>query len=131
MVKLYREAFAQLMSQTRSDGGIGPVCGDETVASELAAQSGKQVVRYGLGETNTWRALDRAVNGLGGTDFGVYHANQGVGRVSLQVPGKHNVLDALAAIAAGGTGGSFVRRHAHSVTKFSRRRTALSSARHV
>ena len=77
------------------------MCGDEQVASELAVASGKQVVRYGLGRTNVWRELDLAVNAVGGTDFGVYHANQGVGKVSLQVPGKHNVLDALAAIATG------------------------------
>ena len=94
----YQNAFAQFMTQTRQDGTI-VVCGDERVARELAEQSGRTVVTYGIGETNDWRAVNLEPNARGGTDFVVWQGENALGQISLQVPGTHNVLNALAALA--------------------------------
>jgi UDP-N-acetylmuramoyl-tripeptide--D-alanyl-D-alanine ligase len=52
-------------------------------------------VTFGFGPTVDFTATDIVERGLAGTTFQV----EGFGRVSLQIPGRHNVLNALAALA--------------------------------
>lgn len=94
----YRNAFAQFMAQARQDGTI-VACGDDAAALDLAVQSGRAVLTYGIGDGNTWRAENIQSNRRGGTDFTVLQAGNAVGKVSLQIPGTHNILNALAACA--------------------------------
>jgi UDP-N-acetylmuramate--alanine ligase len=116
-------AFREFINQVEADG-IVIGCGDDVrVARELKRMKQK-VIRYGLGAENEWRAIDVKTNALGGSDFAVMynrrrssrslpskasgHAPQtsSVGAASadrenyqLRIPGSHNVLNALAAIA--------------------------------
>lgn len=93
----YQNAFAQFLAQTRADGTI-VVCGDETDARALALQSGHSVLRYGTGRDNEWRAENIVNHAGGGTDFALFQGENELGTLSLQVPGTHNVLNALAAL---------------------------------
>lgn len=93
----YASAFGQFMAQTRADGSI-VVCGDEGTARALARQSGRDVILYGAGEDNPWRAENIAGNAQGGSDFALFQGENELGRFSLQIPGRHNVLNALAAL---------------------------------
>ena len=94
--KTYDDAFAKFMAQTR---GLLIVCGDDSNARNIANASDRTVETYGLGEKNEWRAVDVRVNDMGGTTFTVQHKGEIIGVVSLQIPGKHNVVNALAAVA--------------------------------
>lgn len=94
----YQKAFAQFMAQTRADGKI-VVCGDERVARASALQSGRAIETYGLGEANEWRASELASNARGGMDFALFHDEKEIKTFSLALAGKHNVLNALAALA--------------------------------
>ncbi len=96
--EVYQNAFAQFLSQTRSDGTI-VVCGDEVVGRQLAQGSARAVVTYGFGETNDWRAATVQANASGGIDFAVFQTENELGQVALAVPGAHNALNALAALA--------------------------------
>jgi UDP-N-acetylmuramate--alanine ligase len=94
----YQNAFAEFLAQTREDGAL-IVCGDEHAASALAARVGRKVIRYGLGETNAWRATDLGVNAAGGNNFKIFQEKHFVGDAASKIPGEHNVLNALAAMA--------------------------------
>ncbi len=95
----YQSAFAQFLKQTRADGAT-VVCGDERAASDLAENARRTVIRYGFGDANEWRALKLRANSSGGTDFEIFHSNHFLTKAALQIPGEHNVLNALAAFAA-------------------------------
>jgi UDP-N-acetylmuramate--alanine ligase len=57
-----------------------------------------QCETFGLTPDCNWRAENLAVNG-GSFQFDVYHNDQLLGNCHLQLPGKHNVYNALAATA--------------------------------
>lgn len=114
----YEKAFADFLKQTRSDGVI-VVCGDEGAANNAAVASGRAVIRYGFGEPNEWRAAQVRANAAGGSDFEIYRENHFVCAASLQVPGEHNILDALAALVAGQSAGVAVERAAQTLARFS------------
>ncbi len=97
--EIYQNAFAEFLKQTSGDGEI-VVCGDERAATNIAAASGKNVIHYGVGQANKWRAAEIRANGMGGSDFEIFFENHLVGNTSLQIPGEHNVLNALAACVA-------------------------------
>jgi UDP-N-acetylmuramate--alanine ligase len=60
--------------------------------------AGGTVRWYGFGAEATWRATDSQPNRAGGSDFVVSRNGQTVGLVRLRVPGRHNILNALATI---------------------------------
>ena len=80
------------------DGGVAVINADDAFSPYFAARAGgHQVVRFGLevsaDVTATGIVLDEA-----GSRFQL-HAPQGQTEVTLQLPGRHNVLNALAAAA--------------------------------
>ncbi len=93
----YQAAFAAFMAQTRAEGAV-IVCGDDDAARALAASSGRKALAYGLGAGNVWRAEKLVANARGGADFDVFCGDAEIGAFSLQIPGAHNVLNALAAL---------------------------------
>jgi UDP-N-acetylmuramate--alanine ligase len=69
----------------------------------LGSKAGR-LITYGLNPGNDWRAVELELNRRGGYDFAVHLADalkparERLGQVSLGVPGKHNVKNALAAL---------------------------------
>ncbi len=84
-------------------GGVEPAgcvvaCGDDPGARELLGSlpAGRRAIRYGLAASCEVRACEVRSSGLG-QDFGLVVSGEPLGRLSLQVPGAHNVRNALAA----------------------------------
>ncbi|MBI5303109.1 MAG: UDP-N-acetylmuramate--L-alanine ligase [Chloroflexi bacterium] len=74
-------------------------CGDsERVARELEGARA-WAVRYGFDAENDWSASAIRSNADGGSDFTVWLRGERIGDFRLRIPGKHNVLNALAALA--------------------------------
>lgn len=96
----YQKAFAEFLVQTRGEGVI-VVCGDHPTARALVGASNHSFISYGLDPSNGWRAVDIQPNRVGGSDFQVWRENLALGTASLQIPGMHNVLNALAALVVG------------------------------
>ena len=105
-----REAFRSFVGLLPADGTL-VACIDDPAASALmndVRRAGKNVVAYGLQGESTINSsqwmLARNVkpNTRGGFDFeavsNLFPDSQSI-RASLQVPGKHNVQNALAALA--------------------------------
>ncbi len=74
---------------------------DPNTLKAIEGIEGKELISFGCGEGNTYRAVE--IEHLSGsrTAFTVQKNGQSLGRITLQVPGEHNVLNALAAVAAG------------------------------
>lgn len=81
--------------------GLLVVCGDDPIIQELLPDISRQVITYGFGEHNDYRAVNIAQNKTQ-IQFAVESELLPQGErvdILLNMPGRHNVLNALAAIA--------------------------------
>lgn len=92
-----RGAFAQYARGARTI----VLCGDDEGASTLPTPSSAEVIRYGI-DSKDARLMARRLKVVGrGASFDVVYDGEKLGGVHLQVPGRHNILNSLAAIASG------------------------------
>lgn len=99
-----KAAFAEFVALVPRDGLL-VACGDHPVARELGADRaarGGAVLFYGLQNGANWSARNVHPNPGGGIDFLAVEQGRALGEVHLRVPGMHNVLNALAALAVAG-----------------------------
>ncbi|MEW5771014.1 MAG: UDP-N-acetylmuramate--L-alanine ligase [Pseudomonadota bacterium] len=79
--------------------GMAVLCADDPVVRELLPRIEKPVLTYGTGEDCSFRAIDiRAVDG-GMAFTALRNGERSPIAIRLNLPGMHNVLNALAAIA--------------------------------
>ena len=78
--------------------GLAVICADDREAASLLPRIARPVVTYGIDKPADIRATNIVREGLG-TRFDVLRAGKPPLPVRLNRPGKHNVLNALAAIA--------------------------------
>jgi UDP-N-acetylmuramate--alanine ligase len=101
--------------------GVLVACRDNPPARELGAQranKGQLVVMYGLNDTAAWRAVDVQLNNAGGSDYVLLRHGQSAGLVRLRVPGLHNVVNSLAALAVADQLGVPFAQASKSLTEF-------------
>jgi UDP-N-acetylmuramate--alanine ligase len=91
-------AFTTFISQIRPGGTLIVNGEDANIAKILKTANGITTETFGLKPNCTWRAENMALNG-GCYQFDVYHDHKSLGKCQLQLPGVHNVYNALAAIA--------------------------------
>ena len=92
----FHEAFMDFVNLI-PEGGVLIACGDDDGAAEMLKEAKVQTISYGFGETQL-SANNVKANSHGGFDF-TCHLPLATCDVSLQVPGKHNVLNALAVMS--------------------------------
>lgn len=88
------DVFGQFCDQTR---GQIFYCGDDVNASNICAARDNSV-SYGFSTESDVYAADLKPKHAG-TEFSVFYKGEELGRVRLGIPGRHNVLNALATIA--------------------------------
>ena len=81
--------------------GLAVMCADDTNTRELTLGLGRRVVTYGFAESADIQARNARTSGLQ-TTFEVQRADPEPLRLTLNLPGRHNVLNALAAVAVAG-----------------------------
>jgi UDP-N-acetylmuramate--alanine ligase len=84
--------------------GVAVLCDDDANVREIMPRVSKQIVTYGLAEGTqaNFRAENiAAIGGSGQMRFDCVRVNGNISRlaITLNIPGMHNVLNALAAIA--------------------------------
>ncbi|MDO9378764.1 MAG: UDP-N-acetylmuramate--L-alanine ligase [Nocardioidaceae bacterium] len=101
-VEAYEAAFAAFVGRIDPDGFLVTVVDDPGAArlADHARGRGLRTVAVGTGPGADLRAVDLRPVGTG-TAFDVERGGALLGTVTLAVPGRHYVLDALAALAAG------------------------------
>lgn len=109
-----RGAFAQFVRPARAI----VLCADDEGANTLPVPSSAEIIRYGVSSPDA-RLLAREVAPRGtGTAFTVEYDGERLGEVALQVPGLHNVRNALAAIGSGLALGVTVEAMAPGLARF-------------
>src|SRR5690606_28259545 len=78
--------------------GLAVLCVDDPVVREILPQVGRPTVTYGLSEDADVRAIDVEQKGMQ-THFTALRNGRPPLRVAVNMPGVHNVLNALATIA--------------------------------
>jgi UDP-N-acetylmuramate--alanine ligase len=78
--------------------GLAVLCVDHPTVQGLVSQIDKRYVTYGLAPLVTFRAVDLEFAALESSFTAVVRGRQW-GRVTLPMPGKHNVLNSLAVLA--------------------------------
>jgi UDP-N-acetylmuramate--alanine ligase len=125
-----RAAFAQFVRGARTI----VLCADDEGANTLPTPSSAEVIRYGLASADARLVARDLREAEGGSSFTAVYDGDTVGQVTLRVPGHHNVLNALAALASGLALGASVERMACGLAKFGgveRRFQRLGEARGV
>lgn len=90
-----KEVFSRFCSQTQ---GLVVYCGEDAGATDVVGSRDGRAISYGWRSDLDYSASDLSPKGAG-TEFTVWKQGSELGRVRLGVPGRHNVLNALAAIA--------------------------------
>jgi UDP-N-acetylmuramate--alanine ligase len=89
--------FSAFLGRLPSDGLL-VYCGEDKRVSALARQLGCRACSYGFGPTSMYQAREVKANHLG-SSFEIWERGSKLTSAELRVPGKHNVLNALACFA--------------------------------
>jgi UDP-N-acetylmuramate--alanine ligase len=98
-VAAVREAFVHFANRVPFYG-VAVLCADDAEVRGILPEVHKRVLLYGTGAPAEICAEDVRVE-AGGSRFRVTRGGKPLGAVQLMVPGRHNVLNALAAVAVG------------------------------
>lgn len=114
-----RTKFAQFVGLLPEDGLL-IACADDAGAAQLAharAATDRPVQTYGLEATADWQAVNIRYDSQK-TLFALQHSGAIVAQIALAVPGKHNILNALAALIAAQHEGVDVQAAADALASF-------------
>lgn len=110
--------------------GAAILCADDPTLMSLRPRVTRRVITYGFSPKADWRAANLRL-GPDGSSCDVYRGGRKAVALRLGVPGKHNVSNALAALAAGAYLGLDLKRLAKGLADFrgvGRRLDRLGSA---
>ena len=98
----YHAAFTEFLDRIDSAGFL-VACVDDAGAADLAAKArSRGITTIGVGESPDADLRAESLSFVGSTStFTVVDGGRRLGEISLQIPGRHYVLDAMAALAAG------------------------------
>ena len=91
------DAFVRFMNKVPFYG-MNIVCGDDPGVRALLPRVKRPVATYGFGEGNDLRAEPLECGAK--SRFAVWHGEHRLGEATVTQPGRHNILNALAAIGA-------------------------------
>ena len=97
------DAFVRFCAATREKDGFAVTCADDPGArrvAERASGEGVRVITYGESAEADFK-IARSAADPSGWSFDVIHHGVRLGRMTLRVPGRHNALNATAALAVG------------------------------
>ena len=80
--------------------GAAVLCLDNEAIQDLIPRIGKRFTTYGLSSQADFQARNLRHEGLQ-SHFRLYHHGAPLGEILLNLPGRHNVLNAIAAVAVG------------------------------
>lgn len=109
-------AFRKFLALVPKSGRI-LACTDDVYVRELLPELGDNVITYGLNKGDIH--ADRiAFDEMGFPSFDLYDHGEMIGRVALHVPGRHNVINALAVYGASKLCGVTFEQYAAAMARF-------------
>ena len=109
-------AFRKFLALVPETGKI-LACTDDVYVRELLPELGGNVITYGLNKGDI-HADQIAFDALGHPSFDLYDHDEMIGRVQLRVPGRHNVINALAVYATSKLFGVSFAQYANAMERF-------------
>lgn len=93
-----RKAFRQFIENIDHETGNAILCFDNENIRNIAAQVKRPIISYAIDHEADYKAVDIKPQGAG-ISFAVQYKGEKLGRIVLNIPGRHNVLNALATVA--------------------------------
>lgn len=93
-----KETFIKFVKLIPQEGCLA-VCADNKNAMDVIPYAKCSIVTFGIDNDADYMAKDIEFNDLGHPSFKVYKKGQCIGSCKLQIPGQHNILNALSAYA--------------------------------
>jgi UDP-N-acetylmuramate--alanine ligase len=94
-----KETFLDFINQVPFYG-LNILCLEDENIQSLLPRIKKRLVTYGFSAQADFQARDMTFDGLSGS-YRAYYRGEEMGKVTLSIPGGHNVLNSLAAVAVG------------------------------
>ena len=96
-----RQSFRRfILTLPQDERGFLVINGDIRGLDFFTDGIGCRYTTFGLGEDNDYTARDISFDELARPSYTLVHKSRELGRITLKVHGRHNVIDSLAAIAA-------------------------------
>lgn len=96
-VENIQNAFRQYIDQIIPDG-FAVLYGEDEYNQVIKSHTSSRVITYGEDQSNDYYLTDWKTVGMGSI-FKIYKQGKKVGDLELSIPGKHNAINALAAVA--------------------------------
>ncbi|NLB62558.1 MAG: UDP-N-acetylmuramate--L-alanine ligase [Fibrobacter sp.] len=93
-----KQAFIKFANKVPFYGQV-VICGDDANCQDILSHLRKTVVTYGFGPQNDYRVQNLSFLADGSSKFEVFKRKESLGEFILPIPGRHNVLNALGALA--------------------------------
>ncbi|MCP5464038.1 MAG: UDP-N-acetylmuramate--L-alanine ligase [Deltaproteobacteria bacterium] len=93
----YREAF-QSFCERLPFYGVAILCGEDNETKKLSEKVDRRTILYGFNKDFEWNAEGLEYEGAK-TSFDLFRYDQFIDRITINTPGRHNVLNSLATIA--------------------------------
>lgn len=94
-----KEIFLEFMNQVPFYG-LNILCLEDENIQSLLPRINKRLITYGFSAQADFQAREVSFDGLNAS-YLAYYRGQELGKVNLSIPGWHNVLNSLAAVAVG------------------------------
>jgi UDP-N-acetylmuramate--alanine ligase len=94
-----KETFLEFINQVPFYG-VNILCLEDENIQGLLPRIKKRMVTYGFSAQADFQARDLAFDGLN-VSYRAFYRGQELGKVNLPIPGRHNALNSLAAVAVG------------------------------
>jgi len=94
-----KETFLEFINQVPFYG-LNILCLEDENIQGLLPRIKKRMVTYGFSAQADFQARDLAFDGLN-VSYRAFYCGQELGKVNLPIPGRHNALNSLAAVAVG------------------------------
>ncbi len=93
-------AFSEFLGKLEAETGLAILCFDNADVRKLAAACERKMVSYAVDNDADITARDITIRGTT-TVYRAFHQDKYLGSIELNVPGRHNVANSLAAVAVG------------------------------
>lgn len=91
------KAFKEFIQNVDKETGYAVLCFDNENLRNIAKNIDRKYISYAIDHTADYQAKNITTSGKG-IAFDVVHNGEELGHISLNIPGRHNVLDAMACI---------------------------------
>jgi UDP-N-acetylmuramate--alanine ligase len=94
------DTFNKFLHRLKPDTGFGVLCFDNAYIRDIAKTLDRGYISYAIEHKAEYTAQNICNQGVA-TVYDVYHHDQQLGTIKINVPGRHNVANSLAAVVVG------------------------------